>query len=53
MLFTMMVNAERAELWLWRMVEDGCSGLYATMEVPASSVALDPMGHDHDLICRR
>ena len=48
MLFTMMVSAE---LWLWRVTEDGCSGLYATTEVPASFEALDPMGHD--LICRR
>ena len=50
MLFTMMVSAE---LWLWRVAEDECSGLYPTTEVPASFVVLDPMGHDHDLICRR
>ena len=54
MLFTMIVNAE---LRLWRVAEDGCSGLCATREVLASFVALNPMGiclrHDHDLICRR
>ena len=41
MLFIMMVSAEP---WLWRVAEDECSGLYPTTEVPASFVALDPMG---------
>ncbi len=33
-----------AELRFWRVVEDGRSGLRATTEVPASFVALGPMG---------
>ena len=41
MLFTMMVDAE---LRLWRVAEDGCSGFCARTEVPASFVALGPMG---------
>ena len=41
MLFTMMMSAE---LRFWRVVEDGRSGLRARTEVPASFVALGPMG---------
>ena len=40
MLFTMMVSAE---VWLWRVMEDGCSELCATTEVPASFVVPGPM----------